>query len=358
VELHDDHHQAPRYHLVVLPVREWGAPVALVLAWTVAVSIVASGFSEIRESDIPFFIARAARFPHVSFVDGFYPWGCPAQLRLVATVIGNYQRAGQKLAIVGGTMTIASVRITARVGFDWFTALASTTLLVTLLPLWTQTLHGGTDMPAIGWTYASLAMLTVHVRRPHLAWTTAAGGLLGLGYLVRYSVLPLALVYPLELLLAPIGERRARYALAFTGAFLIAAAPQLVMTAQEHWNPFWNRQDVNVISACSEDSGGWRTETRWPLVVVVLTAVTLALATSLAFVNQRLVLPIVPALAVVAGHGLARIRATAFWLVIVAVAGFRSTETCRSFRSGARPAISRKSQRRCTPPGCVMLHMS
>jgi hypothetical protein len=126
--------------------------------------------------------------------------------------------------------------------------LASTTLVGTCLSLWSQPLEGGTDMPAIGWTYAGLAMLMVHVRRPHVAWTMAAGGLLGLGYMVRYSVLPLALMYPLVLLLAPVGDRRAqaRYALAFAGSFLIAAAPQLVITAQEHWNPFWNRQDINV----------------------------------------------------------------------------------------------------------------
>jgi hypothetical protein len=95
---------------------------------------------------------------------------------------------------------------------------------------------------------------------------------------------------------------------------------------------------IGVLALAGTFGAGRRTETRWPLVVLVLTALALALATSLAFMSKRLVLPMVPALAILAGCGLAQIRSPTFWLLIVAVTGFSVNHDLPKFRDWRAPS--------------------
>jgi hypothetical protein len=96
--------------------------------------------------------------------------------------------------------------------------------------------------------YLAVAALALHRLRPDGRWAAAAGAALGLGYLMRYTTLPFLLVAVL-FLCAPTGDapiRRRAHLAAFCAAFLLASAPQWIPTALVHGHPFWNRQDANV----------------------------------------------------------------------------------------------------------------
>jgi 4-amino-4-deoxy-L-arabinose transferase-like glycosyltransferase len=232
--------------------REFGVPALLVGLWSLVLGWLALGLREIRLSDVPAFIERAAGlgFPPspASLVDPFYPWGYPALLRLVVPLTGDYQRAVQLLSLLGGAAALAAVWIIARAGFDWPVALAATTLLAMSYDFNRVTLESATDLPALGALYLALAALAVYTRKPVAHWAGAAGAALGLGYLVRYPTilaLPVALVFLLGL---PRGSlrQRLRHGAVLLAAFLLASALQTVPTALAHGNPFWTRQDINV----------------------------------------------------------------------------------------------------------------
>lgn len=349
--------------------REVGWPAFGVLLWCVLATWLAAASREIRLSDIFDFIARAHALDFRSrdgWVHPFYPCGYPAALRVVAEVVGDYRRAGQILSVLAGALTLGAVWITARVGFGWAVAATATLLLSLQVGFNELALAGATDMPAIALTQGAVAMLALHARRPGRRWAVAAGALLGLAYLVRYSVLALLPVALLFVLFAVRRDRREERAdaLALGAAFLVAAAPQLLLTALEHGNPFWNRQDVNVYfglfgeqnwgrnwAAANAHANGIvgivldhprafvgnllsnlartaehlpilptmalaaigllrlaRRRGDWPIAALLLaTALASAVATSLAFVTARLAATILPAATVIAAYGLVRL---------------------------------------------------
>lgn len=346
--------------------REVGWPAFGVLLWCVLATWLAAASREIRLSDIFDFIARADALDFRSrdgWVHPFYPCGYPAALRVVAEVVGDYRPAGQILSVLAGALSLGAVWITARVGFGWAVAGAATLLLALHAGFNETAIAGGTDMPAIALSSAALAALALYLRRPRRRWPVAAGALLGLAYLVRYSVLAQLPVALLFVLVAARRERRERRidALALGAAFLVTAAPQLLPTALEHGNPFWNRQDVNVyFGIFGEQNWGhnWaaavvhangivgifldhpgafvgnvlgnlarttrhlpalptlalaaagllrlaRRRQDWPTgALVSAMALATALATSLAFVTARLTVPLLPAAATFAAYGL------------------------------------------------------
>lgn len=346
--------------------REVGWTAFGLLLWCVLATWLAAASREIRLSDIFDFIARAHALDFRSrdgWVHPFYPCGYPAALRVVAEVVGDYRRAGQILSVLAGALSLGAVWITARVGFGWAVAGAATLLLALHAGFNETAIAGGTDMPAIALSSAALAALALYLRRPRRRWPVAAGALLGLAYLVRYSVLALLPVALLFVLLASRRERRERRgdALALGAAFLVAALPQLLPTALEHGNPFWNRQDVNVyFGIFGEQNWGrnWaaanlhangivgifldhpaafvgnllgnlaqtlthlpllptlalaaigllrlaRRRQDWPTAALLsATALVTALATSLAFVTARLTVPLLPVVTVIAAYGL------------------------------------------------------
>ena len=230
---------------------EYGAPLVIVLSWVLVISWLAAGFREIRLSDVPGFIARAYYFDVTSLeslVHPFYPCGYPVALRVLGEPVADYQRAAQVLSLAGGALTLAAVWVIGRVGFGWGVACAATLLVGTQYQFNLWATAGTTDAPALGWMYAALAAFAVHAERRTRAWALTSGILAGIGYLVRYAALtivPVGILWILTRRSLPV-RTRLDHAAVCLGGFLLASASQLMPTALQHGNPFWNRQDANV----------------------------------------------------------------------------------------------------------------
>jgi hypothetical protein len=231
--------------------REYGVLTLIVLAWFLVTASLAAGFREIRLSDVPGFIARAYHFDVASLeslVDPYYPCGYPLALRVLGEPMADYHRAAQLLSLAGAALTLAAVWVIGRVGFGWDVACAATLLVGTHYEFNLWAIAGTTDTPALGWMYAAIAAFAVYSARRTRARALAGGMLVGIGYLVRYSaltILPVGLLWLLTRGSIRIRTRLDHAAVCLAG-FLLAAAPQLIPTALQHGNPFWNRQDSNV----------------------------------------------------------------------------------------------------------------
>lgn len=315
-------------------------------------------------------LASLQAFP---FVDPLYPWGYPAALRLAEAVTHNYHRAGQLLSLAGGVLTLLAVwRISAEL-FGAAAAIAATVLLAVTANFNEFALQGTTDLPALGLTYAAVAAI-LWTAPPERMRTFAGGVLLGLGYLMRYTALTAVPAIVIFLLMRPRNGARGRWTrlALFAAGFAIAASPQLLPTAIVHGNPFWNRQDVNVyfgLAGQFDWAAGWADaeasangllgiflsqpaaftrnwlaraaemltllpwlpmtlcaaaglvtltgdRTTWRSAgLLVGVGATFAVLLCTAFVTNRLILPVLPPLAVFAGYGLATLtaRLAAWW---------------------------------------------
>jgi 4-amino-4-deoxy-L-arabinose transferase-like glycosyltransferase len=214
--------------------------------------------------------------------------------------------------------------------------------------------------------YAAIAAFAAYGARHTRGWALAGGTLVGVGYLVRYSALTILPVGILWILARRSIPRRVRleHAAVCLAGFLLASAPQLIPTALEHGNPFWNRQDSNVYfgmfggmnwargwQEATEHAGGLvgiirahprefvvnigenaaRVVSRYEFLpavlavpgallalrargarptasLVLVAALTYGLALCMTFITRRLMLPLWPALMLFAAYALMEIR--------------------------------------------------
>jgi hypothetical protein len=201
----------------------------------------------------------------VTLAHGYYPWGYPGLLRLALAAGIDTLRAAQALSWLGGALSLAGAfalacKLTGRTSL----ALAATLVLATNVNFAAFAAQEGNDALAAGLQIVALAVVwgegavgAGRAPRPYLV----AGALLGLAYLTRYTALTLLPVVLLDALWRGVGRAgKLRLAAALLGAFVLAAAPQLVPSLIARGNPFYNLQAKNVWFAIY---GGYDWVNRW-----------------------------------------------------------------------------------------------
>jgi hypothetical protein len=188
-----------------------------------------------------------------TLVDGLYPLGYPFLLRIAIDNRIDALRIGQLLSWVGGLLSLIAVfgigqRAT---GSAWF-AFVGAMLLVTNFYFLSYAAYEGNDMLAAGLQILSVYLLWLisPTERPtrFRPIIFAAGLVLGLAYLVRYTSLilfPCALLY----VLWKTGNS-ARQAITSVGllisGFLLVASVQIVPSIIVYHQPFYSQQAKNV----------------------------------------------------------------------------------------------------------------
>jgi len=113
-----------------------------------------------------------------------------------------------------------------------------------------QAVISGTDMPGAVMLLICILFLCRYSHSNELKYLIAAGGAIGIGYLVRYTALT---VVPAVLLWLWIRNKkitswkhRLQRCLIFLGGFILLASPQLVSSFVVQGNPLYNLQARNV----------------------------------------------------------------------------------------------------------------
>lgn len=201
-------------------------------------------------SDSLDFIVRARRLfgPEGIWVDGIYPFGYPLLLHAAATAVTDYALAAKLLSLAAGVVALvffyrASLRVFQTEGLP----VLLTCFLAFDTAFFKTAMLDGTDMPALAALSIFLFYLT-ELPGPRVRPLFLAGLALGIGYLIRYSVLaalPPALL-AIGLLSRHHRAERLNQAAALVGGYLLGAAPQLLLSLYVKGNPFFNEQFRNI----------------------------------------------------------------------------------------------------------------
>lgn len=184
---------------------------------------------------------------------GFYPLGYPWLLRTGIDYGIDGVRLGQLLSWIGSVLALASVfGIALRLTRSLLLAVLAGLLLIANRSFLEFAVLEGNDMLAAG-----IQLLAVYVvwqitpeRDDHTAkrLSLVAGGVLGLGYLFRYTALTAVPCLLLALALKRRHQPRhvLHLAILLCSAFTVAAAVQIVPALIAYGTPFYNTQAKNV----------------------------------------------------------------------------------------------------------------
>jgi hypothetical protein len=227
------------------------APYVLIAVWSAAAIYISIQNPAVGLSDMFGFIPRAESLSFRSlspWVNGLYPLGYPLALKWLSLLTGDYVVAGRIISLL---CAIVSLVLVARLGGHLFgssVALAAVMVCVTNPVFMTFATISSTDMPA-----AALLLLGVYwacrFNPTGRLWLLfAAGAAIGAAYLIRYTALTVVPAILLFFWIEPEGSWRSRLkrSAVFALGFLVAAAPQLVLSALAQGNPFYNLQARNV----------------------------------------------------------------------------------------------------------------
>jgi hypothetical protein len=176
-------------------------------------------------------------------------WGYPAALAGLSTLTGDTFRAGQLIALLAACFTAWLLYRTQRSLFGPSIALLTLLILLANPTFVTNTYEVGTDMFYFAVCAASIALL-LRSRTPGLLAVAVSGALGGWAFSTRYNGLFLwpAAVAQILFLREPAGERGERWLRAglWTGGFVVAALPWLVVNALHTGSPLSNNNYMNV----------------------------------------------------------------------------------------------------------------
>jgi hypothetical protein len=206
-----------------------------------------------------------------AWANGFLGLGYPALLNLVTTATGDILTSGKLIQVASGVALLlllpwASLRLFG----DRDGVLAAQALLA-VEPIFVFAAAGETpDLLATALMFPGLVLAIDAAERDSTRRSALAGVLLGLGYLVRYHSLLLALAVVATLLIA--GKSR-RTALWLGGGFLIAASPQLIASGVVQGSPFFNLHIKSIALGYYGTTSDFVAHTRpWTLWTIVTTA--------------------------------------------------------------------------------------
>ena len=228
-------------------------PYGVIGLWSIVAAYLSWANPTVGLSDTFAFISRAENLSiHTlwPWVDGFYPLGYPLTLRCLATLVEDYVLAGRILSLLSAVLGLV---IIGRLGKDLFgPSVAFVALIVCAAnPVFLKhATSSGTDMPAAAFLLLGLYWVYRYRTKNKLPFITAAGAAMGIAYLMRYTALPVALVCAFYLWFQRLPKDSVNSKLRRSGffalAFLATASPQLVLSAIQEGNPFFNLQAQNV----------------------------------------------------------------------------------------------------------------
>jgi hypothetical protein len=198
------------------------------------------------------------------WVDGYYPLGYPLLLRTVFCIVKDYELAGRIISFFSGVAGLFLICAIGSVTFDRRTGILALAFGATNPTYLRMATMSGTDSLAATLMLFGLLAVCFYSTYNRRKWLVASGLLLGAAYLVRYTALVMMPAVIAWLLVRPKNDstlkEKLAEALIITSAFVVAAAPQLILSAMETGNPLYNHQASNVyISVLAH--GDWR---KWP----------------------------------------------------------------------------------------------
>lgn len=178
-------------------------------------------------------------------VNGFYPLGYPTLLAAGVALGPNVFVVGKLISglAAAGVLFVSQRLVGALLADHALVALPLLAMVaIGLSPTFLQ--HAttpGTDMPHVALLLASCWLVVEAVGSPRSRGLMLAAGIAGgLSYLVRYTSLLILPALGLWLLLgSPWGRATLRHGGEYLVGFLVAAAPQLVLSTLQHGSPFY-----------------------------------------------------------------------------------------------------------------------
>ncbi len=227
------------------------APLLLIGCWTLATGLVSLSNPVLQNTDVISFIKMANRLKvgdPSSWLDGFCTVGFPFLIRIFSLVTGDYLAAGRLVVLVFGAVGLYLIY---RIGLEIFDRPAALSALVftTVNPVYFQfSTAAMTDLPALVFQMAGFYFLVRGLQEDRRARFILAGGMLGLGYLIRYSTLLLLPAAFVILLIYSKGFAvdRLKNGVLFFSFFVLGALPQLFSATVAKGSPFWNLEMQNV----------------------------------------------------------------------------------------------------------------
>ena len=195
------------------------------------------------------YIKQVSRAHNFYWVDNYYPLGYPVLLKGLFFILKDYLLAGKILSAISSFIVvycagkIAGAIYTNRAGFISQLILLSSPFFFGL------SATEGTDMPAVAPCFISLYfLLKNNVGRSR---SIALSGLfMGFAYLIRYpNLLFMSLVVLWLLFSGKDIKANLRLSAIYISAFLLASAIQLIPSALETGNPFYNNASQNIYFA-------------------------------------------------------------------------------------------------------------
>jgi hypothetical protein len=183
--------------------------------------------------------AQRALVP-TAFANGFLGMGYPAVLNAVTMATGNILTSGKLVQAASGLAILAMLPRLFRETFDDEAGVVLAQVLLAIDAVFVFAAAGETpDLLAAAFMTGGVLAAATFVRRPATGTALAAGAILGIGYLVRYHSLLLLpwVVLGMIMLAAPGSRRTAWWAVA---GFLLAAAPQFIVSGLVQGNPLYN----------------------------------------------------------------------------------------------------------------------
>ena len=299
------------------------------------------------------FVGRAERF---YWVDGLYPAGYPWLLRAAYRLTHDYLVAGKVLNILGAvSILFICAKTCAHLAPDLpvVAGVACQGVLISIPAFFLGAFTEGTDIPCVAFFVVGVHLLLsggVESRGK----AVLSGAAMGLAYLMRYtSLVPAMAMAAWIVVRARTWQGKAALFACFVFGFLLTASVQLRFSAAETGNPFYSQQVENVyfgvygaqdwdanwgkwrgkglLDLVRSDPtallgnflrqmrqsfalttplvlvalaatvlvcviGGARRETRESVVFVMGLAIICAATVAIAFVNGRLLLPVLPLL--------------------------------------------------------------
>jgi 4-amino-4-deoxy-L-arabinose transferase-like glycosyltransferase len=241
------------------------APAAVGGLWLAQTLLAAQGHVTLSrpgvENDFRVFATRET-LAQVLSADGFYNLGYPLLLWLARPLYdGNAFLAGRLLAALSGAALLGAGYWLARALLPPGPALVALLILALSGFVGQYGLYLGSDTPFAACAALCVAATVAGGRghdtgRRRLALAALAGLLGGLAYLMRH---PGLLLLPWGLLALWLGGRGRAGAGAFAAAFLLAAAPQLIVNTIGTGDPLYNQQAKNIWLAvyAGADWGRW-----------------------------------------------------------------------------------------------------
>ena len=182
---------------------------------------------------------------------GFYPFGYPLLLKLVAYCTNDYETAGKLISVLSALLAMI---FTAKIGSLLVRSGSVAPLSVLFLALTpnflTWATSSGTDMLSVGITLCVIFYSLTLCYNGSRSRLFLVGMWTGVAYLIRYNnlvLLPVLAIWVIVLhyrssLIKEISLMIVILAL----GFLSVAFPQLLISYLVHGNPFWNLQAQNV----------------------------------------------------------------------------------------------------------------